>query len=343
MNNISKLDWIIPIVVVAIALLLLNNPTFDLTFGVFRSIDYSLLLPSILGSVINLILFYSIIYYVVPVILRKKGFTPFLVNVLLTFILLTALEVVIDASIYHQQGGELSNAWGEIIAMIVITHVLIIVAALAFRFSKDWFYNEKQRTMINEWQLRTELELLKSQINPHFLFNALNNLFSMSLQHGDEKTAEGISKLSEMMRYVFDKSSQEAVPLNQEVQYIQDYIYLQELRFGKQINVNFEVKNEKTGICIAPMLLIPFIENAFKYGVSAQEKTTIDISIDTNGTVFNFTIVNKIMEDNEAISSNRIGLENVRKRLEILYPKKYDLDIVQQNGFYQVDLKLYIL
>nr|WP_246202931.1 histidine kinase [Fulvivirga lutimaris] len=197
--------------------------------------------------------------------------------------------------------------------------------------------------MINEWQLRTELELLKSQINPHFLFNALNNLFSMSLQHGDEKTAEGISKLSEMMRYVFDKSSQEAVPLNQEVQYIQDYIYLQELRFGKQINVNFEVKNEKTGICIAPMLLIPFIENAFKYGVSAQEKTTIDISIDTNGTVFNFTIVNKIMEDNEAISSNRIGLENVRKRLEILYPKKYDLDIVQQNGFYQVDLKLYIL
>jgi two-component system LytT family sensor kinase len=342
-NRINKLDWIIPIVVVIVSLLLLNYPAFDLTFGVFSSGDYSLLLPSILGSAINLTLFYSITFYVVPVILKKKGVPLFLFSILTLLVVLSLIEAAFDASIYHHQGGDLTNAWGEIISMIFIFNIFIIIISLTFRFTKDWFYNEKQRAMINEWQLRTELELLKSQIDPHFLFNALNNLFSMSLQHGDEKTAEGISKLSEMMRYVFDKSSQETVPLNQEVQYIQDYIYLQELRFGKQINVNFEVKNDKTGISIAPMLLIPFIENAFKYGVSAQEKTRIDLSIDTNGTVFNFTIVNNIMEDNEANSSNGIGLENVRKRLELLYPKKYDLDIVQQNGLYQVDLKLYIL
>ncbi len=229
MNHVSKLDWIIPIAVVIVTLLLLNYPPFDLTFGVFRSGDYSLLLPSIIGSSINLILFYSITFYVVPVILRKKGVPLFLVYLIILLVTLSFIEAAFDAIIFRQQGGSLTNAWGEIIGIVLIFHILIIILAPALRFSTDWFYNEKKRTMINEWQLRTELELLKSQINPHFLFNALNNLFSMSLQQGDEKTAEGISKLSEMMRYVFDKSSQETVPLNQEAQYIHDYIYLQEL------------------------------------------------------------------------------------------------------------------
>ncbi|MEQ9167367.1 MAG: histidine kinase, partial [Fulvivirga sp.] len=284
-----------------------------------------------------------ITFYVVPVILRKKGVPLFLISLLVLLVILSLLEAVFDAIIFRQQGGDLTNTWAEIIGIIFVFHILIIIIALAFRFSKDWFYNEKQRAMINEWQLRTELELLKSQINPHFLFNALNNLFSMSLQHGDEKTAEGISKLSEMMRYVFDKSSQETVPLNQEAQYIHDYIYLQELRFGKQVKVNFNCQNENLGLNIAPMLLIPFIENAFKYGVSTQEKTDIDIAINTTEQAFEFHISNKIMEDNEAISSNGIGLKNVRKRLELLYPGMHNLNIVQQNGFYKVSLKLDIL
>ena len=340
MNRISKLDWIIPIAVVISSLLVLNYPAFDLTFGVFRSGDYSLLLPSIIGSIINLVLFYNIAFYVVPVVLRKKGALPFLVYLIAFLLVFSLLESAFDAIIFHQQGGNLSTTWAEIIGMVFIFHILIIIIALAFRFSKDWFHNEKQRTMINEWQLRTELELLKSQINPHFLFNALNNLFSMSLQHGDEKTAEGISKLSEMMRYVFEKTSQEAVPLNQEAQYIQDYIYLQELRFGKQAKVDFKYNNDNIGVNIAPMLLIPFIENAFKYGVSAQEKTKIDIAINTNNQVFDFCISNKILEDNEAISSHGIGLKNVRKRLELLYPNKHTLDITQQNGYFKINLKL---
>lgn len=341
MKEIKALEFWSHGVLVIIGLFLLNYPPFDLSLGVFSSGNLSLLWPSIIGTAINLILFYTIIVYLVPEILKKRNTKTFTSHLLLLFLILSLIEIGIDGLFVLNEERKLTNAvWFEIILIVVMIHTLTTVIALMYRFAKDWFTNEKLRRTVNEWQLRTELDMLKGQINPHFLFNALNNLFSMSLKHGDEKTAEGISKLSEMMRYVFDRSSQEKVALQDEISYIEDYIYLQKLRFEKKVKVSFIYPKNQLTKTIAPMLLIPFVENAFKYGVSGRKKTNINIAINITDTRLEFSLNNEIVNEDEKKSSTGIGIKNVRKRLALIYPDRHDLSISIHNNQFEVILTI---
>lgn len=341
MRKIKLREWIFHGLLVIAGLTLLNYPAFDLTFGVFSSGDQSFFWPSITGTIINLILFYGIVFYLIPVVLRKKGVASFIIWILTFFIGFSAVEFSIDYFFYIQSGRTYSSfVQSEIIIMITVMHALSVIFGFAYRFSKDWFSNEETRRNISEQQLRSELEVLKSQINPHFLFNALNNLFSMALHSGDEKTAEGISRLSEMMRYVFDRSSEDHVALAEEVQYIQDYIHLQQLRFEKQVDVQIQYEGAETPFSIAPMLLIPFVENAFKYGVSSQESTIIDIRMNVEKEIFKFEIANKVVENVEAIQSSGVGIVNVQKRLALIYPEKHTLSVENENGMFKVFLSI---
>ena len=172
------------------------------------------------------------------------------------------------------------------------------------------------------------------------MFNALNNLFSMALHSGDDRTAEGISKLAEMMRYVFDRSGEEKVSLKEEIQYIEDYTHLQQIRFGKQVEVRFQHEECANPFTIAPMLLIPFVENAFKYGVSSQEKTVIEIRMEVENQTFKFSMANKVVEQKEAIPSSGVGIANAQKRLSLIYPNKHQLDINREDDLYKVYLSI---
>lgn len=340
MQQIKIHEWIIHALLILGGLFLLNYPAFDLTYGTFRSGDFSLLLPSVLGTVFNIILFYSIAFYLIPNTLKSNGIAAFVVKLSILFLGITGIEILIDSLIISYSNRSIESLFSDVIATVLITHSFFLIIAFAYRFSKDWFENEKQRRSINEWQLRTELQVLKSQINPHFLFNALNNLFSMSLQHGDEKTAEGISKLSEMMRYVFDKSSKEWVILNDEVSYIKDYNHLQLLRFGENVTVDFNTDTFPAGIKIAPMLLIPFVENAFKYGVTSNRKTKVEITLTASDKTILFVIKNDIVEHKESISSSGVGIENVKKRLKLIYPDNHSLEISPKKNSFEVALTL---
>ncbi len=340
MKAIRSFEWVIHLTIVSSGLFWLNYPTLDLTFGVFRSGDGSLLWPSVIGTVLNLILFYSIAFYLIPIEL-KKGAGPFLKWLSILFVMVSLVESLIDASFYLGTGLPMNrDIWSEIILMVVITHVLVVIVAFAYRFSREWFANERLRRSISEHQLRSELEVLKSQINPHFLFNALNNLFSMALQSGDEKTAEGINKLSEMMRYVLEKTKEDKVPIEEEIQYISDYNYLQQLRFNEQVSVRFQYPKMMMNFQIAPMLLVPFVENAFKYGVSSQSSTIIDIRIVIDEAEFVFEIENEKVESRETIASTGVGLENVRKRLNLIYPDRHELTISEDRKNYKVRLTI---
>lgn len=338
MKEIKNFEWAIHSAVVLLVFFVLNNPQFDLTFGIFNSGDGSLFWPAIVGTILNLILFYAIAFYLIPVTL-KEGIQQFVVQLALLFVVISSVEILSDWAFYRSYGSEMNKSvWTELILMIVITHFLIVIVAFAYRFSRDWFANEQLRRSINEHQLRSELEVLKSQINPHFLFNALNNLFSMALQSGDDKTAEGINKLSEMMRYVFDKTDSDKVALQEEIQYISDYIYLQQLRFNEQVNVQFEYPTTNLNFSIAPMLLIPFVENSFKYGVSSQSKTTISITALVTDESFVFEIENQKAEVRETVPSSGVGLENVKRRLNLVYPKSHDLNISEDDRNFKVRL-----
>lgn len=186
-----------------------------------------------------------------------------------------------------------------------------------------------------------ELALLKSQVNPHFFFNSLNSIYYLAIKKADA-APKAIIALSDMMRYVLTEASDATVRLEQEVDYIQKYINLQRLRLPKHTLVNTEIDIKDEDLEIAPLLLIPFIENAFKYGVSARKATAINLKIKANDRQLSMVIENAIIDYASAENKTKIGIENVRKQLNLIYPHRHTLLINEENGLFKVVLKLHL-
>jgi len=207
------------------------------------------------------------------------------------------------------------------------------------------YFREKQQFSLQELQeqkTRAELELLKSQVNPHFLFNTLNTLFSMSSMKGDEETAEGISKLSELMRYMIYETKVEKIGLKKEIEYIRNFIELQKLRFSEEndLDVGFLISGDPVAKVVPPMLFIPFIENAFKFGFSTQQKSVIEIRLNVEEHDLTFSIKNTInKKKTKSNEHSGIGISNVKKRLELLYPDSHKLEITKGEEYFNVNLK----
>ncbi len=208
------------------------------------------------------------------------------------------------------------------------------------------YLNKKQRSEIQEMKTqktKAELELLKSQVNPHFFFNTLNTLFSMASVKGDEDTAEGISQLSGLMRYMIYDAKVDLISLDKEIEHINNFIELQKLRFSEndELDVKFEIFGETKIKTIPPMLFIPFIENAYKFGFSIKQKSEIFIQLNIIDGDLKFRLMNTINKKkvNETEHSG-IGIDNVRKRLELLYPNNHQLKISENNDYFSVYLQL---
>jgi hypothetical protein len=233
--------------------------------------------------------------------------------------------------------------WGHAQLNILLIFLAVEGLAIAYFFLKKWARTELVRNQLEAYQLSTEVKFLKSQINPHFLFNTLNNLFSMAQGKGNDELADGISKLSGMMRYMIYDSNAGSVPLNKEIAYLEDCITLNKLRYADdEVKVIFDYPAQAGSTAIAPMLFIPFVENAFKHGVSIGQTSGIDIAIMVSDHRLIFTCVNtkystiKKMEDEKS----GIGLENVKRRLDLLYPGKHNLLINEDHGKYIVKLEI---
>lgn len=204
-----------------------------------------------------------------------------------------------------------------------------------------WFYEQWKwfRTLKAE-KAEAELALLRNQINPHFFFNTLNNLYSLVV-HQSDKAPEVILKLSDMMRYTIYEGKKDKVSLKEEIEYLQGYIDLHKIRYQKDVDIRFETP-EETNLQIAPLLFIVPLENAFKHGVeSLRDGAYIDVSIkaDNKRERIIFSISNNF-EDKGLESEKGIGLENLCKRLELLYPDRHQLDIVKKEGVFTVTLQL---
>lgn len=240
-----------------------------------------------------------------------------------------------------------SNVFGtkNNILQWMVDIIFVLITTTAIKFVKHGFQQRLQLHEIKAKQLQTELSLLKSQVNPHFLFNTLNNLFSMALEHGDKAVAEGISRLSHLMRYMIYESKAETIDLKKEVEQIERFIELQKLRFSREDNVriNFASEGDLNGIQIPPMILIPFVENAFKHGISLCDASSIDIRLGKNMRRLTFSVENTVHHAvggmREGISG--IGLENVKRRLELLYPKNHELTVQRVEDTFSVRLVLH--
>lgn len=228
----------------------------------------------------------------------------------------------------------------QFVINLLMLSLSYILAALieAFLYVKK---KEEETILIKNENLQNELKLLKSQINPHFLFNSLNNIYALSAIDSG-KTQQSISHLSNMLRYVLYECEQEEVPLRKEIKYIQDYLRLFALKSSEQypIATHFEVQNNN--LHIAPMLLIPFIENALKHSNIENKKASfIDIKLVSDNESIQFEVCNSLAKATiNKDSVGGIGLENVRKRLAILYPEKHELITDRTDTYFKIKLYL---
>ena len=220
----------------------------------------------------------------------------------------------------------------------LFTSILFVFFSIVLKLSVDWFVNERvQRDLVNQ-RLSAELAFLKSQINPHFLFNSLNSIYSLAYQKSDT-TPDAILKLSEIMRYMLYECNDNKVDLSKELQYLQNFIDLQKLRFGDKAYIDFKVEGNVTNQKIVPLLLIAFIENAFKHGIANDELSPIKMQISVNKEHLQFIIQNK-KHNNNMDAVGGIGLSNVKRRLDLLYPGNYNLEIRDQKDTYTCELSL---
>ena len=203
----------------------------------------------------------------------------------------------------------------------------------------QWRITEKNKSLIETQKVKAELAFLKSQISPHFLFNTLNNIYALAIAKS-ENTASGILWLSNMMRYITDKSEEDYVPVEMEIACIKDYIELQKLRLGKNVKIEFSLKGNYENTKVAPLILMSFIENTFKHGVSNIIPSQIVINILIIDREIILETRNTINKMNGESSRNGIGLQNAKQRLELLYPDKHHLQISESDGMYSVFLTL---
>ena len=224
---------------------------------------------------------------------------------------------------------------GLIQAIVVF---LIFAISLSIKLSIEWYKNEKIKNLIKTQKINAELSFLKTQLNPHFLFNTLNSIYSLANKKSDD-TTEAIITLSELMKYMIYETNKEFVALQNEIDYIKNFISLQNLRLKDSSGVRFNVRG-KLDYNIEPLLLISFIENAFKFGTDYTGKTDITIEIKVENDILGLKVSNYISLKEKNNLSSGVGIENIKSRLNILYPNSHTLNIEESDKLFKVELLL---
>lgn len=314
------------------------------TIGPFKKIDNTLLLPITIGTIINALVFYATTLYLIPRYAGKNQIKSFLLGVVLVFLGFTLIETIADYFLLVWIYSDSSEPFYGMLFTNGLIHLIFISLAIGYGFIRSWVINERnQQTLIRE-KLTAELSFLRTQLNPHFLFNVLNMAYSSASRKGDYQTADIIEKLSVLMRYMIYESNVEKVEVEREIEFIRNYINLQKMRFSADmpVKINFSVNNHYTGYQIAPLILISFIENAFKYGVKLEQDSEIYLSITFQNGEMEFVARNPIFKNSQSVEDKNsgIGIKNTQKRLAILYPHNHKLSIDDNGKEFSVKLHL---
>ncbi len=328
---------------------------FWLLYSLFWSLTFSpgiTLFSALINSSIILVFHAAVCYLnnylLMNWFLLKRDYLSYILSITLS---ISAAYFPIALTYYLIISGDGSaslQVWSFRFFLINSFSISLTVAITAsLKLLKDYYQNERKNRELQKLNRHTELKFLKGQINPHFLFNSLNNLYGLALKKA-ESTPSFILKLSELLRYVIYDSSEGKVALDKEINYLENYLDLERIRLGDRGSIELEKKGSFLGLQIEPMMLIPFVENSIKHGVNSLAKEAwIKIKIGVEGVDNNKLFIFEV-ENNKPLSMNLplknigagIGIENTKRRLSILYPNNHTLTIVDKEYIYFVSLKI---
>lgn len=292
--------------------------------------------------VLTLIIAYFNYFFLLPRFLKHKSWGRYILEFVVPLIIVILARInlhryIIDGYTYQDR-----YAYSTMFVVQSVIITLFIAIFIGFlRFVRDWFEFEATKKEVENEKLTAELNFLKAQINPHFLFNTLNNLYYLAYSKSPN-TTEVISKLSQVMRYMIHDSNHPRVLLTKEIEYMENYIDLERLRLNDQTTINFKIQGNTAGVEVAPLILITFLENAFKHGVTNTSAASwINILIEVTGKELSFVVENsKGSRGVSGAESSGIGLVNVQRRLELLYPGRHEMKVEDHADRYYIELKL---
>lgn len=280
-------------------------------------------------------LFYVNAYIFVPKFFYRRKYFYHILSLLGVLVLLSLFEF----SFFKINGDTRQFRLAAFLMFNFFPFLFIVASGTAYRMFLDKVNEENKNKEKEAENLKSELSFLRSQISPHFMFNVINNIVALARKKSD-LVEPSLIKLSSLMRYFLYESNAEKVPLEKEVEYLESYIALQQQRFGKNVFINLDANAIDGNYEIEPMLLIPFVENAFKHG--ALQKGSTDVRLSVKDGLLHFSVANPYSEMSEEIKdeTSGIGLANVQRRLNLLYDKRHSLLIAKKNGVFLVSLEL---
>lgn len=299
---------------------------------------------------------YTIMYFLMPRFLKKKKYKEFaalLVMLLFCIYWITYLDYIyvwsdttspIFFNVAHVKAlNQFQSKYFAIYSNLHFTGSLVSCGIIfAVKYYKSWYTHQRENAVLIDENSQAELQLLKAQVHPHFLFNTLNNIYSLTLDDSP-KAATTVKKLSGMVKYMINEGAETFVPVSKEIKMLLDYIGLERIRYGNRLEMTLEIRhNLDDNRLIAPLLMIPFVENCFKHGASKTiDKARIDLFIETGNEWLEFKISNgqPAMQTNEN-KRKKIGLLNVQKRLELIYPGTHQLEVRSSEKLFEVNMKV---
>lgn len=294
---------------------------------------------------LHIIIVYFNIYFLIPKFILTKKYKRYILFLLLTLILLYCIRtglnfLLVSKNIWPEaEGTQQAFSFNHIIA-VVLGELYVVALASSIKLALDWIYEKRRAEEFQKIQLSTELDLLKSQIQPHFFFNTLNNLYALTLEKSDV-APEVVLKLSDIMQYILYDVKEPLINLYDEINYIQNYLDLEKLRYGDKVNSKINITGNIENVKVPPLLFLPFIENCFKHGSKENELIKVQIAFEVlKNNMLKFKVQNNFNEFSESTKKHGIGIKNVKRRLELLFNNKFEFQTIIKENNYLVSLKI---
>lgn len=302
-------------------------------------LTFGKLADSSMGLILMMFIFYVNWFVLIPNYLAKNHILLYIIFVVATLCTVALVQSPLDYYLFPEFNQNMTALYTpERLTQYVLSGLVIIFISSGLKVTGNYIRNERRNKVLENQKLATELAFLKSQVNPHFLFNTLNNIYSLAYKQSPE-TPDAIMKLSLLMRYMLYESNDNMVSLKKEVEHLQNFIDLQKLRLREHTIIKFNIEGDLDGRQIAPMLLMTLVENAFKHGLVSKNEIGISIDLKVCNDNLIFSTINNTSSHKKR-DFGGIGLENMKHRLRLLYPGRHKLAFEERDGTFYATLKI---